>query len=193
MRVLFTASAAFLVACASSTSSGPPAVEVHPTGVPGEAAAVSHQKISATVVTVNAATRMLTLQGQDGHIETVKVPPEVKRFNEIAPGDRIVVEVQEGLLFQYQPVGSPYVAPAAVIAAERASAAEPPAVAAGGAVQSTVVIIGVDTGSRIVDVEDLDGNKFHVKADPKLAIEKLKIGDRLIATYATTVAISLEK
>jgi len=32
-----------------------------------------------------------------------------------------------------------------------------------------------------------------VKAGPNLSIEKLTVGDRLLATYATTVAIALDK
>jgi hypothetical protein len=32
-----------------------------------------------------------------------------------------------------------------------------------------------------------------VKAGPKIALDKLKVGDRLFATYLATVAIGVEK
>lgn len=186
--------AAFLVAaCASPQQSGPKPVEVHPTGTPGEAAATSFHKMTATVQAVDITSRKLTLKGEDGHIETVDVPPEVKRLDEISAGDRIVVEVQEGLLFEYQPAGTAYVPPTAVVAGVRASASQPPGRAVAGAVQSTVTVIAIDSKTRIVQFQDLDGNKCEVKAGPEISIDKLSVGDRLLATYATSVAISVEK
>ena len=190
-------SAAFLLAaCASSSASkpsGPPPVEVQSTGVPGEAAAIRTHRMTAKVVAVDTAARRLTLQGEDGKTETVNVPPEVRRFNEVSPGDTVVAEVQEGLLLEYQPAGSTFVAPTAAAAAERVGPGGPPGVAVAAAVQSTVTIIGIDLKSRVVQFQDPDGQKYAVKAGPNLSIEKLTVGDRLLATYATTVAIALDK
>jgi hypothetical protein len=195
MRIsLVASSAAFLVAaCSSSQQSGPKPVEVYPTGTPGEAAATSSHKMVATVLAVDTTSRKLTLKGEDGHVETVDVPPEVRRLNDISAGDRIVVEVQEGLLFEYQPAGTAYVPPTGVVAGARAGASQPPGIAAAGAVQSTVTVIAIDQKTRIVQFQDLDGNKTEVKAGPKISIDKLSVGDRLLATYATSVAISVQK
>src|SRR2546427_12671336 len=113
------------VACASSNPSGPPPIEVQSTGVPGEPAAVRSRKVTATVLAVDTAARRLTLKGGDGKTETIDVPPEVRRLDEIAAGDTIDVEVQEGLLFEYQPAGSAFVAPTAVSAGARARAPPP--------------------------------------------------------------------
>jgi len=195
MRIyLVASSAAFLVAgCASSQQSGPRPVEVYPTGTPGQAATTSSHKMTATVLAVDTTSRKLTLRGEDGHTETVDVPPEVKRLNEITAGDRIEVEVQEGLLFEYQPAGSAYVPPTAVGGGARAGASQPPGGAAAGAVQSTVTVIAIDPKTRIVNFQDLDGNKYEVKAGPKISLDKLSVGDRLLATYAASVAISIAK
>jgi len=197
MRISFVAfSAAFLVAaCASSKQeqAGSQPVEVHPTGTPGQAAATSYHKMTATVLAVDTTSRKLTLRANDGHVETVDVPPEVRRLNEITAGDRIVVEVQDGLLFEYQPAGTAYVPPTAVVAGGRGGAGQPPGVAAAGAVQSTVTVVAIDPKTRIVQIQDLDGNRYQVKAGPKISLDKLVVGDRLLATYVTSVAISVEK
>jgi hypothetical protein len=195
MRISLAASLAafWIAACASTQQPSPQKVEVNPTGVPGEAAAASYHKITATVLAVDTTSRKLTLKGEDGHVETVNVPPEVKRLKEITAGDKIEVEVQEGLLFQYQPAGSSYVPPAAVVTGARAGADQPPGAAAAAAVQSTVTIVGIDSETRIVQIQDLDGNKYEVKAGPKISLDKLSVGDRLVATYAASVAISIAK
>jgi hypothetical protein len=190
---LFASVALLVVACASSKPSGEPPIEVQSTGTPGEASATRSQKLTATVLAVDTASRKLTLKREDGSSQTISVPPNVKRLDEVSAGDKIEVDVQEGILFEYQPPGTPFVEPAVAVGAAKAGANEAPAGAVAGAVQSTVTVIGVDNKSRIVQFQDPDGNKYEVKAGPKLAIEKLKVGDRLLATYAATIAISLDK
>jgi len=194
MRLSFAAGALVLfVACSSSQSSGPTPVEVYSTGVPGEAGVTSTHRMTATVLAVDTAARRVTLRAEDGHTETIAVPPELKRFDEVSAGDVIEVEVQEGLLFEYQPPGSSFVAPTAVVAGERSDKSLPPGAAVLAAVQSTVTITSINLKSRVVELQDPDGNKYLVKAGPKLSIEKLQIGDRLVATYATSAAIVLDK
>src|SRR4051812_47163192 len=99
MRFPAAACCLLLVACTSSKASGPTPTEVYSTGVPGQAAARSLQRVTATVLAVDKDSRMITLKGQDGHTETMSVPPEVTRLNEVVAGDTVVVEVQEGILF----------------------------------------------------------------------------------------------
>src|SRR6266576_2677868 len=104
MRSSFFASVAFLiVACASSKPAEKPSMEVQSIGVPGTAAGTVSQKVTATVEAVDPQSRLLTLKDSDGKTETITVPPEVKRFDELAAGDTVEVEVKEGLLLEYQP------------------------------------------------------------------------------------------
>jgi hypothetical protein len=195
MRIPLAMSCAALlaVACATEKSSGPPPVEVKATGVPGEAMATRTETLTVKVVAVDPYKRKLTVEGKNGDIETIAVGPEVKRLDEIAAGDSIQVQVTEGLLLEYQPAGTAGVAPTAVVAAERAGSDVPPGVAALGGLQATVTIVAIDKGSRVVTFQDADGNKYKVKAESKIPIEKLKIGDRLLATYVATVAIGVQK
>ncbi len=184
---------ALLAACATSKPAAPPVAEVLSTGVPGEAAATRYQKETATVQAVDLATRTLTLRGADGKTETLQVPPEVKRLAEIGVGDVIEVEVEQDLVLQYQPPGSEFVAPKAVVAGGRAAADAAPGGAAVAGLQSTVTVTAIDLESRIVQFQDPEGTPYKVKAGPKLQIEKLKVGDRLLATYAAAVAVTVQK
>jgi hypothetical protein len=192
VRIPFVAvSAAVLLAACASTE--PPPVEMKPTGVPGKAIGARSTKLTATVKAIDAAKRTITIADPDGKAETIKVRPEVKRFDELAVGDRIVVEVNQGLLLEYQPPGSPALQPAAGVAGGVADKAQPPAAAVAGVIQSTVTVVDVSTFHRTVTFQDPDGNKYTVKAAEGIAIEKLKVGDRLAATYVETVAIGIEK
>jgi Cu/Ag efflux protein CusF len=193
MRFALVTSAALLVACASSKPVESPLVEVQATGVPGSASASTVRRLTATVEAVDTASRKLTLKGADGSTETIAVPPEVKRLDEIAAGDTVQVELREGLLLESQPPGSNFVTPAVAVAGGRTDKGDAPGAAAAAAVQSTVTITAIDLDNRIVQFQGPEGNKYKVKAGPKISIEKLVVGDRLLATYVTTLAVAIEK
>jgi hypothetical protein len=189
IAVAFTA--VLLAGCAGSKSEQ--LVEMKPTGQPGEAIGTRTTKVAVTVKAIDAAKRTLTVVGPDGSTETFKVPPEVKRFGEIAAGDRIVVEINQGLLLQYQAPGTPALEPAAAVVGAVAPGTSTPGAAVAGGVQGTVTIVGIDGGQRVVTFQDPDGNQYKVKADPQIALEKLKVGDRLMATYVESLAMGIEK
>jgi hypothetical protein len=183
-----------LLATACATSNPPPAaLEVNATKTPGQAGAVRTRTASAQVKSVDAATRSITLVDAGGDTQTFTVGPEVKRFNEIKPGDAIEVEIEQGLLLEYQPPGSPTVRPQAAVGGGVASQRSAPGAAVVAAVQGTVVVVDIDRSDRIVWLQASSEEKYRVKAGPGIQLERLQIGDRLLATYLETVAVKVVK
>lgn len=198
MRKLFVVPVALALLAAGAHAQGTaPAntqpVEVKSTGTPGQAAAVRTQKVTAKVTAVDVANRTVTLQAPGGKPQTFSVGPEVKRLNEVAVGDSVTVEYQEGLMLEYQPASTADVPPTAVVAKERAGSDQAPGGAVGAGVQATVTVTAIDMQNRMVVFQGPAGNVYQVKAGPKIHLEKLKVGDKLLATYVQAVAVSLEK
>jgi|MudIll2142460700_1097286.scaffolds.fasta_scaffold388234_1 Cu/Ag efflux protein CusF len=204
MLKLFAVPLALLVMAVSAHAQGaapaaPPAapanapVEVKATGTPGKAAATRSEKVTATVKAVDVANRTITLQGPKGKEQTFRVGPQVQRLAEIAPGDKIVVEYEQGLMLEMQPPGSKPVQPEAAVVAGRGDASKAPAGGAMATVQATVTVSAIDMKNRIVVFQGPGGNLYQVKAGPKIKLEKLKVGDQLLATYVEAVAIAVEK
>jgi hypothetical protein len=196
MRTLLLSSSAALALAACASSPGPGAsapVEVKATGTPGQAAAARAQKLRATVRSVDGAARAVTIQDEKGETETIHLGPEVKRFDEIAPGDVVEVELEQGLLLEYQPAGSETIAPRVVVATERAPSGGAPGAAAAGGVQATVTVTAIDLPRRVVAFQGPGGKAYQVKAGPGIPLEKLKVGDRLLATYLEATAVRREK
>jgi hypothetical protein len=54
-------------------------------------------QITATVEKIDRDKRELTLKGPEGKTKTVKVPEDVKRFDELKEGDQVVVSATESL------------------------------------------------------------------------------------------------
>ena len=106
MRNLIASLAALSLA-ASANAQTPAAAPEHAKHVEvksvgkGMAGASRVEKLTATVKAIDPATREITLEAK-GQTETIKAGPAVKRFDEIAVGDTVVVQVEQGLLLEYQ-------------------------------------------------------------------------------------------
>ncbi len=171
----------------------PPPMEVKATGTPGRAEGVRTIRESFSVVAVDKANRSVTLKNAKGETQAFKVGPDVARFDEIAPGDTLAVEYQEGLALELQSAGAQDVAPEAVAVAERTDKDQPAAGGVAAGVRATVVVTAIDSANRMVVFQGPRGEYHQVKAGPRIQLEKLKVGDRLVATYVQAVAVALEK
>jgi hypothetical protein len=168
-------------------------VEMQPTGTPGKAIATRTMQITATVYAIDVPTRILTLQHDMGGVETMKVGPEVKRLDEFAVGDTVVVDFQQGLALEFQPVGSEFVPPTDVAVGAPGGKDQASVGARAMGVKGTVTVTAINSARRLVSITGPGGNVYKVKAGPKVQLEKLKVGDKLLATYVEAVAIKLEK
>ena len=184
--------AAFSSLALAQAQRGPP-VEMKPSGTPGKATAARAMRITATVYSIDPASRILVLQHDMGGVETLKVGPEVKRLEEFAVGDTVAVEYEQGLALEFQPAGSEWVPPTAVATDAPAGKDQGPGASATSGMKGTVTITAINVGKRLVSIQGPGGNVFRVKAGPRIQLEKLKVGDRLLATYVEAVAIRLEK
>jgi Cu/Ag efflux protein CusF len=171
----------------------PEPVEVKASGTPGKATATRTAQVTATVKAIDLASRTVTLQNKAGETQSFKVGPEVKRLDEFAVGDVIVIDYEQGLALEFQPAGSETVPPTAIATGGRAGKDEAPGATAAAGVQATVTVTAIDSAKRLVSFQGPGGNVYQVKAGPKIKLEKLKVGDRLLATYVEAVAIQLEK
>jgi hypothetical protein len=176
---------------AKPAADGP--VEVQASGTPGKATAKRTAQATATITAIDKAARTVTLKNKAGETETLKVGPEVKRFDEFAVGDVIKVEFEQALALEFQPAGSENVPLTAVASGGRAEKDQAPGAVAAAGVQGTTTVTAIDAASRVVSLQGPGGNVFKVKAGPKVQIEKLKVGDRILATFIEAVAIKLEK
>ena len=200
MRTLAAAPAALLLLAACATTpaakpepapTGPPAfptgIEVRATGTPGQAAAVAYRQLGAKVKAVDVAARTVTLETTDGQVETLKVGPEEDDLAAIAVGDVIHLEFKAGLILEYQAPGT------SAVPLQSTAVASPAAGAMAAEVQATVTVTAIDLASRLVTFKGPKGNRYQVTAGPKIPLEKLKVGDQLLATYVEAVAVGVER
>ena len=152
-------------------------------------------EVSATVTAIDPKTRMIDLKADDGSTGAYEAGPEVKNFDKIHVGDKVVVSYYRGLAAQVLPPGT--AASKSVKQIDLATSAQPgtkPGVGIGTALNATVVIEKVDTKANTVTFKRPDGvsRTLPVQSDEgKAFLKKIKAGDKVDVVYAEAVAVEV--
>lgn len=170
----------------------PGSIEMKSEG-PGKATATRVATDTATIVGLDVPGRLLALKRRNGEEQTYRVGPDVTRLGEFRVGDIIRVEFRQTLELEYQRPGSKTVAPESGATVGRSAMNEAPGGDVTAGVQATVKVTAVDVKERLVSFQGPKGEIHQVKAGRGIQLEKLKVGDRLLATYIENVAIRIEK
>ena len=155
------------------------------------------QELSATVESIDPATRMIGLKADDGSSASFAAGDEVKNFAQIRVGDKVVVSYYQGLAAELQPKGTPL--SKKVDQLDIATTAEPgakPGAGMGTATRGTVVIEKTDMVNNTVSFTRPDGTSrtLPVKSpEGQNFIAKLKKGDQVEVLYIEAVAVEVRK
>jgi hypothetical protein len=151
-------------------------------------------QVTASVESVDPATRGIVLRGGEGARVALVAGPDVRNLDQIKPGDRVVAVYQQALAAQVKPRGTPTEAPTAADRIERSKPGEKPSGAAGVSVATTVQIESVDKSFNTVSFKRSDGIVRTVAVedpDAQRFIHTLKPGDPVEIIYTEALAVSV--
>jgi hypothetical protein len=154
----------------------------------------SLREVEATVVSVDKTERMVGLRGPDGRVVSVKAGPEVRNFDQIQVGDRVVASFFEAIGFALHPEG-PAEGSSVDLLAGRAKPGEQPAAVLGAMVRTTVTIESVDSRTNTVTFRGEDGLVRAIPVQTEEGREfarRLRPGDRVGITYTEALAIRVD-
>lgn len=157
---------------------------------PGKASAVAVVEATATVVAINAATRVITLKGAGGKTVDVEAGDEVKNFAQIHVGDLVTVQYREALSLELKKTKGKADASATAAAAAAAPGSQPGAAAG---VQVTVLadVVAVDPKKSTISLKGPAGNVVELKVRNPDQFKVVKKGDQVEAVYTQAVAIAV--
>lgn len=148
--------------------------------------------VTATVESIDLATRAVTLKGPDGKVMGLKVSEEVKNLPQVKVGDKVTVTYYESIAAQ---IIKPGTGPASA-AQQAVATAKPGEKPAGAMVQQVTVVAAVeaiDKTTQHVTLKGPEGNTVEVKVKNPKNLEGVKVGDEVAITYTEAMAISVEK
>jgi hypothetical protein len=162
-------------------------------GTPGYKAELT--KVQATVQSIDAKTREVTVVGPKGPV-TIFVGPEVKNFDNLKVGDKVNLSFYQGVAAQIVK-GSQKVSDPAAAAFATPNATGPgmtPGGVAGASATVTVKIEAIDLPTNTVAFKRSDGTTHIIEVkSPEMRqfIRTLKVGDHVNVTYTESVAVSI--
>jgi len=148
--------------------------------------------VTATVESIDLATRAVTLKGPDGKVMGLKVSEEVKNLPQVKVGDKVTVTYYESIAAQ---IIKPGTGPASA-AQQAVATAKPGEKPAGAMVQQVTVIAtveAIDKTTQHVILKGPEGKPVEVKVKNPKNLEGVKVGDEVAITYTEAMAISVEK
>ena len=150
---------------------------------------------TATVESIDQASRLVTLRGEDGVARTIKVSDEVQNLPQVKAGDKVVVSYYEAIAAEVKKPGEGVEGVEADVDAVRADPGQMPAAAAGVLIRTTVTIDSVDMDSNTVTFKNADGLVRTVEIrspEGQEFAQGLKKGDQVEIAYTEAFAIEVK-
>lgn len=148
-----------------------------------------------TVTKINKKTRELTLMGPEGDLNTIKAGEQIKRFDEISVDDKISFDYWTYIKAEFrEPTLTERATPLQIISeAGKAPEGVAPGALVGAVAKAIVTIEVLNRPYMLATVRGPGGNFMTIPVqDPKI-LEKVRIGQEFILTYAEAIAVSLKK
>lgn len=153
-----------------------------------DAVMMDKMQASFTVKEVDQATRTVTLRASDGRLIKYMAGENVRRFDQIKPGDIVDATVFCRLgVFINAPGAQPSKPEEVVIA--QASKGPKPGVVVAKIDQMTVDVKAIDTEKRTITFQGPQGKEVTVAMPAEADISRLKMGDQVTVRWTEALAI----
>jgi hypothetical protein len=162
------------------------------TSEPGKATAVRAVQISAQVVSIDKATRTVTLKGPKGNIVDVVAGDEVRNFDQIKVGDFVVARYAQALTLELRKVKGAVGDVTVREDTARAKPGERPGAVGARQVTAIATVIAVDPKKSTITLKGPRGNVVTLDVQNPDQFKVVKKGDQVEVTYTEALALSVE-
>ena len=184
-----------LYACSKKSDEPVASAPTEPVAEKTTERAVSEQlhHATATVEAIDATTREIKLQGENGSVSFI-AGPEVRNFDSIQVGNKVNIAYYESLIADLKPKGTGTTEPSAVVTAEQAPVGAMPSASADRIVTLPVKIESYDLATDTVVFTDPSGRKHTIAVQAQSMKDlgrKLKPGDEVDLTFVDAIAVNV--
>ena len=148
---------------------------------------------AAVVTAINKETRVVTLQQDDGEEITFTASDEVRNLDQVSVGDILVAEYVETISIEVMANDGMEAAAAGAAAMARTEKGEMPGFAAMDATVVTSTVEEINLEKNTFKLKEADGTINEYAARNPDNLRRAKVGDLVVTTVSTAVAIAVEK
>lgn len=159
---------------------------------PGEALVAQTVRKEATVVGINPETRTVTLKGQEGRVFLVTAGDQVRNFDQIKLGDKVVADYVASISLSLKKGGSGIRERTEKEDMVRAPVGATPGGAVGRQVTILANVTAVDAKNKKVTLRGPDGNSVDLVVQDPNQLALIKKGDQVEAVFTEALAIAVE-
>ena len=158
---------------------------------PGKGVAEGSLKTSATIVSIDAASRSVTLKRQDGKVVTMALSQEVRNFDQLKVGDKVHAEYSAALALELKKTkGKTGAAENAVL--KRSEPGQKPGGVAVREVEVLADVVEVNAKKKTVTLKGPAGNMVDLLVEDAEQLKNIRKGDQVQALYQESLAIKVE-
>ena len=163
-----------------------PAAKPAPTGK----AAVDVIRVTATVDSIDQATRTVTLKKSDGELVAFVAGPDVRNLDKVAKGDVVTLEYGQAVAVKLKKTDSKTRERTVTEAVERSKPGEKPGGVAMREVKAIASVEKIDAAKKTVTLRGPQHTVDLKVQDPEI-LKTVKVGDMVEATYTEAIAINV--
>jgi hypothetical protein len=183
--LLLTAAVPLIV---TSCASGSGSASVGPVG---GGVLINEQTETATVQSVDPATRTVFLLHSDGTTNSYECGPDVRNFDQIKVGDQVNATVGESVAVVLVKGSAAPPAAGATSALVRAPLGAKPAGKMVDTIAFTANVLGIDAANRTVTLQMPDGSNQTVQVGPNVDLSNVNTGDTVGVQLTRAFAVSV--
>ena len=160
-----------------------------------EGAVVVAEKINlkGKVLSVDAATRTVVVEGERGRRVEIHAPKDSPNFDQIQVGDPVSATYVEAVAIAIASVAGAQPGVSETVDVSTAPKGATPGVTIAERIELRAVVKAVDTDKRKVTLEVPGGGERTLKVAIDIDVEKIKVGQQVSVTLTRALAISIDK
>ncbi len=146
---------------------------------------------TATVESIDASTRTVTLKKPDGTFVAIAAGPDIKRFEEVKVGDKVNARYYENVVVRLKQPGEKEVD--SRVAGTTGSDQVLPGGTKARQLTITATIAAIDMNTPSVTFTGPNGWKYSSRVQDTEALAKVKVGDKVDIVWTEAVLVSVER
>lgn len=158
---------------------------------PDPMAVAAAVKVTATVVSVDMATRMVVLKGPKGNLIEIYADERVKNLPQLKAGDLVTAAYAEALALEVKPASGAVAKRSEKNELETAKLGEKPGMLATNTETVVAQITRIDKKKQMASLKNPEGKIVDVKVKNPENLKNVKVGDMVEVTYTQAVAVAV--
>ena len=150
-------------------------------------------RVTASVLAVDRADRSITIKDLEGNTHEVVLTDDVKNFDQIDPGDQVILDIYSALFMQIAKPGEEF-GDRAVSQVAVAQPGDKPKLVNVDMVEALAEITAINRDTREITITGPRGNSITLQVPENIEqFDERKVGEKVNALYVEAFAIAVEE